>query len=98
MAIENKFLSYSHWDPDYIYLNAEHLRPQVNKLFPSYNMAQSTLQEHQWILTNATVSKDSDSGFILVVYENFFLLLWSVWKKLGNVEIFERSLDHPSVK
>ena len=31
-----------------------------------------TLQEHQWILTNATLWKDTDFGFIMVVYENFF--------------------------
>ena len=31
-----------------------------------------TLQEHQWILTNATVSKESDFEFIMVVYEKFF--------------------------
>ena len=31
-----------------------------------------TLQEHQSILTNATVSKDSDFHFMMVAYENFF--------------------------
>ena len=34
----------------------------------------STPQEHQSILTNATVSKDSDIGVIMVIYENFFYL------------------------
>ena len=32
----------------------------------------STPQEHQSILTNATVSKDSEIGILMVVYENFF--------------------------
>ena len=32
----------------------------------------STLQERQTILTNATLWKDSDFGFIMVVYEKFF--------------------------
>ena len=41
-----------------------------------------TLQEHQWILTNATISKDSDLDFIMVAYIIFLLLFW---KKLGNV-------------
>ena len=31
-------------------------------------------QEHKWILTNATVSKDSDFGFIMVVYEKIVYL------------------------
>ena len=31
-----------------------------------------TLQEHQSVLTNATVSKDSEIGILMVVYENFF--------------------------
>ena len=39
-----------------------------------------TLQEHQSILTNATVSKDSEIGILMVVYENFFLLISSVSK------------------
>ena len=30
------------------------------------------LQEHQSILTNTTVSKDSEIGILMVVYENFF--------------------------
>ena len=32
-----------------------------------------TLQEHQMILTNVTVSKHSDFGFIMEVYEKIFL-------------------------
>ena len=44
----------------------------------------STLQEHQWILTNAELSKDSDFGFIMMVYEYFLFLVffftfWSNW-------------------
>ena len=31
--------------------------------------------EHQWILTNTTVSKDSDFGFIMVVYEKWFFTI-----------------------
>ena len=38
------------------------------------------LQEHQSILTNATVLKDSEIGILTVVYENFFLLISSVSK------------------
>ena len=37
-------------------------------------LAQYTLREHQWILTNAAVSKDSNFGFIMVVYEKFFFI------------------------
>ena len=33
----------------------------------------STLQEHQTISTNATVSKVSDFSVLMVVYEKFFL-------------------------
>ena len=44
-----------------------------------------TLQEHQRILTNVTVSKVSDIAFIMVVYKNLLVLFWSVWKKIGNV-------------
>ena len=40
-----------------------------------------SLQEHQWILTNVTISKDSYHDFIMVVYIIFLLF----WKKLGNV-------------
>ena len=39
-----------------------------------------TLQEHQSILTNATVSKDSEIGILMVVYENFLKLISSVSK------------------
>ena len=39
-----------------------------------------TLQEHQSILTNVTVSKDSEIGILMVVYENFFKLISSVSK------------------
>ena len=56
-----------------------------------------TLWEHQSILTNATVSKNSEIGLNMVVYENFFLVFQvfqgNVWpilycgKVLGNREI-----------
>ena len=41
-----------------------------------------TLQEHQWILTNATVSKDSDFAFIMVVYENFFKTIFKYLREM----------------
>ena len=41
--------------------------PQGYKFFQFH-----TLQEHQLILTNATVSKDSEIVILMVVYENFF--------------------------
>ena len=41
-----------------------------------------TLQEHQWILTNGTVSKDSDFGFIMVVYEKFYLNILKYLKEI----------------
>ena len=45
-------------------------------------MSQNTLQEHQWILTNATVSKDSDFGFIMVVYEHLFFHILKYLKEM----------------
>ena len=47
-----------------------------------------TLQEHQWILTNATISKDSDMISISVtmaVYEIIFFFIFQV--NLRNQEI-----------
>ena len=46
-------------------------------------MNHSSLQEHQWVLTNGTVSKDSDFGFMMVVYENF----------LKYFKVFERNKE-----
>ena len=39
---------------------------------PPAKSRECTLQEHQWIPTNAAVSKNSDFGFIMVVYGKFF--------------------------
>ena len=47
---------------------------QLSKL--SYTIY--TLQKHQWILTNATVSKDSNFGFIMVVYDKIFIKYFKV--------------------
>ena len=44
-----------------------------------------TLREHQWILTNAAVSKNSDFGFIMVVYEKIFFSYFKVFER--NEEI-----------
>ena len=44
--------------------------PSVNVL---YHFRLRSL--HQWILTNATVLKDPDFGFMMVVYEKFFLTI-----------------------
>ena len=45
----------------------------------------NTLQEYQKIPTNATVSKNSDFGFIMVIYETFsFLVFSSIWEKWRN--------------
>ena len=41
-----------------------------------------TLQEHQSILTNATVSKNSEIGLNMVVYENFFFTNLKCFKEL----------------
>ena len=54
------------------------------------------MQEHRAILTNATVSKVSDFGFIRVVYENFLKTYFEI--SLFKVEKFQRSLDHLRVK
>ena len=35
-----------------------------------------TLQEHQRIRTNATISKDSDFSVLMVVYEIFFFYIF----------------------
>ena len=40
-----------------------------------------TLQEYQWILTNATVSKDFHFGFIMVVYENILVYYFEVFRR-----------------
>ena len=40
------------------------------------------LQEHQFILTNAAVSKDSDFGFIMVVYEQIFKNIFKYLKEI----------------
>ena len=45
-----------------------------------------TMQEHQWILTNATISKDSEIGILMVVYEKFFSHVGDniiYWKKIS---------------
>ena len=41
-----------------------------------------TLREHQWILTNAAVSKNSDFGFIMVVYEKIFFHILKYLKEM----------------
>ena len=47
-----------------------------NRTFMILQLQERTLdplQEHQTILTNATLSKVSDLGFTIVIYENYFL-------------------------
>ena len=44
-----------------------------------------SLHEDQWILTNATILKDSGFGFIMVVYEKLFLEYFKVFER--NEEI-----------
>ena len=39
------------------------------------------LQEHQTILTNVTLSKVSDLGFIMVIYEKYFLKYFQVFER-----------------
>ena len=39
-------------------------------------MHKSTLQEHQRIRTNATVTKDSDCSVLMVVYEIIFFYIF----------------------
>ena len=41
-----------------------------------------TLQEHQWILRNATVSKDYEIGILMGVYEIFFKTNFKCFKEL----------------
>ena len=53
------------------------------------------MQEHQWILTNATISKDSDSGFLMVVYEHFVNSIFKylrAMKKYVSKLIFHKNL------
>ena len=45
-----------------------------------------TVQEHQWILTYAAVSKDSDFGFIMVVYQKRSFKYFKVFER--NEEIW----------
>ena len=40
------------------------------------------MREHQWILTNATVSKDSEIGILMVVYEIFLNTNFKCFKEL----------------
>ena len=44
-----------------------------------------TLQEHQTILTNVTLSKVSDCSFIMVIFEKFFKKYFQVFER--NEEI-----------
>ena len=46
---------------------------------------QNTLQEHQWILTSATVSKDSDFGFVMVVYEKTLFNILKCLEEIRNL-------------
>ena len=40
------------------------------------------MQEHQSILTNATVLKDSEIGILMVVYENVFFTNFKYFKEI----------------
>ena len=50
-----------------------------------------TLQEHQSILTNATVSKDSEIGILMVVYENFFFYKFQVYQRFKEI-VFQNNI------
>ena len=40
------------------------------------------MREHQWILTNAAVSTDSEIGILMVLYENFYFTNFKGFKEL----------------
>ena len=41
-----------------------------------------TLQEHQTIPTYATISKDSNFGVIMAVYEKFFFAIFKYYREI----------------
>ena len=55
---------------------------QVTKVFQTSDTIIHTLQEHQRIRTNATVSKDSDFSVLMVVYEIFF---FTFFKQISEI-------------
>ena len=64
-----------------------------------------TLQEYQTITTNARLSKVSDFGFIMVVYENFFFTILKYLKEIRNCmsklilpKIFDTRVIQPTLE
>ena len=60
-----------------------------------FTKPQWTLQEQQWILINATISNDSDFGFIMVFtrfcgHFTYVESLWKLWNEvwIGPMEMF----------
>ena len=49
--------------------------------------AEDTLQEHQTILTNATVSKVSDFSVLMVVYEKIVFSIFKYFIKMKKYQL-----------
>ena len=54
-----------------------------------------TMRKHQSILTNATVSKDSEIGILMLVYDKLFFLQNSSVSSLNIVQKSFRGSDLP---